>query len=94
MARLVRFRPNSRGIRDLRDSPRVDAHLEQRAEQVASAAGGTYASLGHDVKVEVVQLGSDTPAPRSRVAVVARVAYALRAEAKYRVLGGSLDAAR
>lgn len=94
MAKLIRYVPSLRGIRALRSSREIDKHLEERAQQVASAAGAAYSALGEQVDVEVLQAGSDTKAPRARVAVIARTSEGIRLEARHRVLGGSLDAAR
>ena len=94
MAQLIRYVPSFRGIKALRSSREVDAMLERRAHRVAAAAEAAYAGLGEDITVDVVQEGSDTKAPRARVAVIARSPEALRLEAKHRVLGGALDAAR
>lgn len=93
MARLIRYRADINGIRALRSSREVDAMLEGRATRVAAQAEAGYAAGGDDIRVEVVQQGSDTP-ERARVAVIARSAAALRIEVERRVLGGSLDAAR
>lgn len=94
MARLVRYVPSFRGIKTLRSSREVDQMLEARAERVAAAAYTVYDSLGHgEIYVDVVQQGSDTRAPRSRVAVIPRSPKALRLEAEHRVLGSALDAA-
>jgi len=94
MARLIRYVPSLRGIKAVRSSPEVDAELARRATRVASTAESAYAGLGKEIQVDVVQEGSDTRAPRARVAVIARSPQALKLEAKHRVLGGSLDAAR
>lgn len=91
---LVDYRPNLAGIKRLRASREIDQHLEQRAHRVAASAEATYAGLGQEIRVDVVQEGSDTKAPRARVAVIARSPLALKLEAQHRVLGGSLDAAR
>lgn len=93
MARLVRYQPNRRGIRELAASEAVDAELERRGQRIATAAESAYQAGGYEVPVEVVQASSDTD-ERARVAVVARHPAALRIEAKHRILGGSLDAAR
>lgn len=93
MSRLVRFTPNRRGIGAIAKSSEVDQMLEGRAERIAAAAQDGYGLLGEDIAVDVVQAGSDTR-QRARVAVIARSPRALRLEAKHRVLGGSLDAAR
>lgn len=94
MARLIRYKASFRGVKILRVSREIDAMLEVRAGRVASAAEAHYAAIGDPVRVDVVQAGSDTPAPRARVAVIARSPAALRIESDHRVLGGSLDAAR
>lgn len=97
MAALIRYTPNFRGVKKLRGSHDVDEELARRGHEVANAAQSTYDSdppqTGR-VEVEVVQAGSDTSEPRARVAVIARHPAALAIEAKRRVLGGSLDAAR
>lgn len=92
--KVVKYVPSLKGIRAVRSSREVDAHLEERARRVATQAEQVYASLGEDIPVDVVQEGSDTPAPRARVAVIARAANALQVEARHRVLGSSIDAAR
>lgn len=92
--KLISYKPNVAGIKRLRASGEVDQMLERRADRVAAAARAAYAGLGEEIGVDVVQEGSDTKAPRARVAVIARSANALQLEAKHRVLGGSLDAAR
>ena len=92
--RLIRLRGDRRGIQQLRASRGVDKELERRAGNMASVAEAVYRMLGHDVQVEVLQAASDTNEPRARVAVIARHPAALNIEAKHRVLGGSLDAAR
>lgn len=94
MAKLIRYVPSLRGIKQVRSSKEVDQDLERRGHAVASAAESHYAALGEDIRVEVVQEGSDTKAPRARVAVIARSPKALRFEVKHRVLGGALGAAR
>lgn len=92
--KLTRYVPRLRGLKALRSSHEVDEMLEARAQRVADAATAAYAAHGHEVQVDVVQQGSDTRSPRSRVAVIARSPAAIRLEAEHRALGGSLDAAR
>ena len=92
--RLTRLKANIHGIREVRSSREVDKELERRAGSMATVAEAVYRILGHEVPVEVLQDASDTSEPRARVAVIARHPAALRIEAKHRVLGGSLDAAR
>lgn len=92
--RLLRYAPSFRGIKAIRSSREVDEHLERRAQRVADTADNLYDHLGLDVPVDVLQEGSDTRAPRARVAVIARSAAALRIEGEHRVLGSALDAAR
>ena len=94
MADLERYVPSLRGLKALRASKEIDEDLERRAGRVAAAARTTYEALGETVPVDVVQEGSNTKAPRARVAVIARHPRALHIEATHRVLGGSLDAAR
>ena len=103
MATLIRYKASFRGLKKLRGSRGVDEALERRAHSVAAAAESYYGSLsaGHggippaaDVPIEVLQSESDTNEPRARVAVIMRHPRALRIEEDYRVLGGSLDAAR
>lgn len=92
--KLIRYVGSFRGVKALRDARKVDEMLEGRAHRVAAAAEAAYAASGHEISVDVLQEGSDTKAPRARVAIVARSPRALRLEAERRVLGGSLDAAR
>jgi di/tripeptidase len=94
MAELIRYIASYRAIKVLRSSKQVDEHLERRADRVSFQAEGMYRALGQEIVAEVVQAGSDTKAPRARVAVIARAANALKIEARHRVLAGSLDAAR
>lgn len=98
MAQLVRYTPNRRGMSDLRSSRGVDDHLADRASRIADAAQAQYdfdPPASGRVEVEVLNdSASDTGEPRARVAVIARHPAALAIEAKRRVLGGSLDAAR
>lgn len=97
MAKLVQYRPNLRGLRRLRSSREVDRMLERRARNVADAAELAYRVVdpdGDPIAVDVLQEGSDTRAPRARVAVIARSPQAIQLEQRHRVLGGSLDAAR
>lgn len=92
--KLIRYAASFRGIKALRSSREVDQHLEDRARRVADSADNLYDELGLDVRVDVLQEGSDTSAPRARVAVIARNPAALRLEAEHRVLGSALNAAR
>jgi di/tripeptidase len=94
MATLERYVASFRAIKVIRSSKQVDDHLEVRAHRVALQAENMYRSLGQEVPVEVVQQGSDTKAPRARVAVIVRAANALKVEARHRILAGALDAAR
>lgn len=98
MARLVRYVPSLRGIKQLRSSRQVDQMLATRGRAVAAQARLVYAAAarisgGQEIEVDVVQQGSDTSAPRARVAVIARHPAALRIEADQRVLGGALTVA-
>jgi hypothetical protein len=95
--KVVKYVPSFRGIKALRVSSEVDQMLERRARPVADAARAMYQALTlgmADVDVDVVQQGSDTRAPRARVAVIARSPWAIQMEAKHRVLGSALDAGR
>lgn len=94
MARLIRYVPSLRGIKQVRSSREVDEDLERRGNRVAAQAESSYRLLGENIRVDVVQEGSDTKAPRARVAVIARSPAALKLEVKHRVLGGALSAAR
>lgn len=94
MARLVRYKGSFRGVKKLRGSREIDQDLERRAGNVAVLAESIYGAIGEPITVDVLQSASDTGEPRARVAVIARHPAALRIEAKHRVLGGSLDAAR
>jgi hypothetical protein len=98
MAKLVDYRENRRGLVKLRASREVDEMLERRADRVAAVAqaGYTAALAGSPITpvVEVLQVDSDTNEPRARVAVIARHPAAIRIEARHRILGGAIDAAR
>lgn len=94
MARLVRYRPNRPGIRDLARSQGVEDNLAGRAGSVAQVAQAAYdARPPHTGRVDVEVL-TDSDSDRARVAVIARHPAALRIEADRRTLGGALDAAR
>jgi hypothetical protein len=94
----VRIELNGAGIRSLLGSAEVQEMLERKAEAVADAA------RARDITVGPVDGGSDDiPLPvtvvprkgsRARVLVAVDHPAAIAAEAKYRVLGSALNAAR
>jgi hypothetical protein len=95
MARLVSYRANRAGMRDVIKSEGVDAMLGRRAQSVAQVAQSGYdAAPPHSgqVDVDVVQEGSDSD--RARVAVIARHPAALAIERDRRILGSAISAAR
>lgn len=94
--RLIRYRPSRRGMKILAKSREVDQDLERRAGQAAQLAQAAYdadpPNTGR-VRVEVLN-DSASDSDRARVAVIARHPTALRIEARSRVLGSALNAAR
>lgn len=81
MAR-VRVQMNSRGARSLLRSDEVMRDLQRRGRAIASAAGP-------DMDME-----SGLTSQRARVAVLARSAKAMRAEAMHKSLTRAIDAGR
>lgn len=97
MAKLVRYRPNKKGLRAMIGSESVRADLVRRAEAVAEVARASYMTRPpHQGEVEVVvdsQAGT-VDHPRARAAVIALHPGVLGIEAARRPLGKALDAAR
>jgi hypothetical protein len=99
----VRLELNSPGIREMLKSDDVANDIERRAQAVAAAARARYDSISvgereagqgggeHHIPVSV-HMGSGTT--RARARIVADHPAALHVEAKHRVLGHSIDAAR
>lgn len=83
MADGPRIELNSRGIRELLNSPEVAEELERRAEMIADAAGP-----GHRVEVE------HGTGARARAAVITDDIPAMVSEARDRTLTRALDAGR
>jgi hypothetical protein len=82
----VKFVPRREGIRELLVSEGVKKDIEGRAERVAAAARSAYPDI--EILVE------DRTGNRARFRVVANHPKALRVEAKHRLLGKALEAAR
>jgi len=80
--RSVRIRLNSDGVRELLQSPEVQADLRARAERIAAAAGP-----GHVVETSV---GST----RARAVVITSTFDAMLAEARDRNLTRAISAGR
>lgn len=90
--RLIRFKGDASGIRELRSEKFIDNELERRAVDAANLAEAMYAArygVG-TVPVDVEQIDSDTNEPRARVAIIARHPGALGIEAKRRILYNAL----
>jgi hypothetical protein len=83
---MIRFKVNRAGIRDLLKSEGVKADLKARAERVAAAA---RAQTDMPIKVEGAH-----GRIRARYHVVADAPEARAVEAKTRLLGRAMDAAR
>lgn len=95
MARLTRYDPNRRGMRELAKSRAIDQMLEGRAQQVAQVAQAAYDSHPpHEGRFEVEVLQDQSDSDRARVAVIARHPAALAYEADHRILGSAISAAR
>lgn len=94
MARLVRYEPSRRGMRELAKSRAVDEMLEGRARAVAEVAQSAYDSHPpHEGRFEVEVLQDQSDSDRARVAVLARHPAALAYEAEHRILGSAINAA-
>lgn len=85
MAGSIRIKINNKGIGDLLRSEGVKAHIKERAERVAEAA-----SSATDMEILV----EDRTGTRARYRVFANSPKAKAVEAKDRVLGSAIDAAR
>lgn len=92
----VKIELNGAGIRSLLSSGETAAMLKGKADRVAAAVKGAGITVG------ATQGGGEVPLPvdvvmasgsRARALVVVDHPAALNAEAKYRVLAGSLTAA-
>lgn len=95
MARLIRYQPSGRGMRELAKSRDIDQMLEGRAHQVAEVAQSAYDSHPpHEGRFEVEVLQDQSDSDRARVAVLARHPAALAYEAHHRILGSAISAAR
>jgi hypothetical protein len=99
----VRIELNGPGIREALKSEEVASDIERRANAVAEVARARYDAISvgereagqgggeHHIPV-TVHMGSG--ATRARARIVADHPAALHVEAKHRVLGHSIDAAR
>ena len=85
MGAIMKLSINNRGIGELLRSDGVQANIHARAEKVGAAA---RARSDMEILVE------DRRGARARTRVIALDPRAKRLEAKYRVLGSSLDAGR
>jgi hypothetical protein len=92
----VRIVLNSIGIRELLGSEGVRADLMERGERVGAAAREHAPQVGWpderaDLPITVTDVSS---AKRARVVVTADHWAGVAVESQYRLLGGSLDAAK
>jgi len=96
----VRIELNHAGIRALLVDPDVQQYLNSLGEQVADAAASRAPIVGEGLDnegpgiplpINVVSAGGST---RARTMVIADHWAGLAVEAKHRLLGGALDAAR
>lgn len=96
MARLVSYRANRRGMRDLINSEGVDNMLSDRGDAVAQVAQAAYDANPPQEGEFVVEVLNDSASDsdRSRVAVWADHPAALAYEANHRILGSALSAAK
>lgn len=96
MARLVRYDVNMHGMDALANSRAIDSMLETHAEAIAATARSGYdrhPPHAGEVQVEVLN-GGASDSDRARVAVLARHPGALGLEARWRILGRAVSAAR
>jgi hypothetical protein len=89
----VKFRPVSRGIGDLLHSAPVEKHLLDRAERVATRAK-SLAPIDTGAYRDSIRASSEDHPERVVAHVSASVPYAFVIEAKLRVLGRAIDAAK
>lgn len=89
----VRIELNYEGLGELLNSAPVAEELDRRAQNVAKAARGRGITVENDEPIPVtVETGKARSRVRSRVILDHPAGLAV--EAKHRLLGGSLDAAR
>lgn len=89
----LRFRHNPGGYFAVMKSDEVRANLQARADKVAAEAAPQYRQ--HDLYGDPVEVIADTYEGQHRAGatIVAVHPLSLRVEAKYRILGGAIDAA-
>jgi hypothetical protein len=82
----IKFVPRREGFRELLVSEGVVAEIRERAERVGAAARSAYPDI--EILVE------DRTGRRARYRVIANHPKAKRVEAKHRLLGNAMEAAR
>ena len=97
MTATTRFAFNTAGLRELLTSREVAADLDRRGQAVAAAARSQGVMVEGEEPGNIalpIEVHTDTTGPRARTTVVAAHPAGLAVEAKHRLLGGALDAAR
>jgi hypothetical protein len=83
------------GLREVLAGPQVQAMLERKARAVAQAAEARGIKVEGDDSVALpIKVESRAGGTRARASVIIDHPAGLAVEAKHRLLGGSLDAAR
>lgn len=91
----VRIELTRNGLRAYLASPEVAAMLERKARAVAQAAEARGITVEGTPGVPLpIEVSSRSGGSRARASVVIAHPSGLAVEAKHRLLGGSLDAAR
>lgn len=92
MAR-ARVKLDKAGMRELLRSREVQTEMHRKAERAADAARTIAPEVSGDY-IASIEPVDDPASDRARSRVVAHVPYALEVEARHRVLGRALDAAK
>ena len=82
------------GLREVLAGPEVRAMLEDKARAVAQAAEARGIKVEGSEKALPIKVESRAGGTRARASVIIDHPAGLAVEAKHRLLGGSLDAAR
>jgi hypothetical protein len=93
MARGVRVRIITRGVREMLKAPDTAAEMKRRAQKVADQAKGAAPVVSGAYRASIEAETHEGPT-RVTGRAIATVDYAQSVEARHRVLGRAIDAAR
>ena len=93
MPRMTRVRIIRPGVRELLRSEPVEREMGRRAERVAKLARGIAPFVSGDY-MDSIEASTFVGKNRARGLVTASIWYAMSVEARRRVLGRAIDAAR